>query len=379
MDNAPWFDHPDQFDQKRIRLADIDGSGTTDIIYLHRDGVRLYFNQSGNSWSEPQHAERVPARRRPGEHRAHRPARQRHRLPGLVVAAAGRCAAADALRRPDGRAEAAPAGQDRQQPRRRNPRRSTRPRPSSTCRTSATASPGSPGCPFPVHVVERVEPSTDSRRADRFVTTLQLPPRLLRRRRARVPRLRPGRAGGRRGLRRLRRRAMPPAPTSPTTRRSTSRRSRPSPGITPARCSTASASSRSSRTNTSRTGSRTCSRTHRCPGRLSGERRCRSRTWTRTDLSAEEWREALRACKGMMLRQEVLRAGCRCAGATANTRPVKLFSTAYHNCHIRRLQPQGANRHAVFLVTESEAITYHYELDLRAAQFEARSRASPTP
>jgi hypothetical protein len=54
MDHAPWFDHPDQFDHKRIRLADIDGSGTTDIIYLHRDGVRLYFNQSGNSWSEPQ-------------------------------------------------------------------------------------------------------------------------------------------------------------------------------------------------------------------------------------------------------------------------------------------------------------------------------------
>jgi RHS repeat-associated protein len=52
MDNAPWFDEPDQFDRKRIRLADIDGSGTTDIIYLHRDGVRLYFNQSGNSWSK---------------------------------------------------------------------------------------------------------------------------------------------------------------------------------------------------------------------------------------------------------------------------------------------------------------------------------------
>lgn len=54
MDNAPHFDNPDQFDQKRIRLADIDGSGTTDIIYLHRNGVRLYFNQSGNSWSAPQ-------------------------------------------------------------------------------------------------------------------------------------------------------------------------------------------------------------------------------------------------------------------------------------------------------------------------------------
>ena len=52
MDNSPRFDRPDQFDQRRIRLADIDGSGVTDIIYLHGDGIRLYFNQSGNSWSE---------------------------------------------------------------------------------------------------------------------------------------------------------------------------------------------------------------------------------------------------------------------------------------------------------------------------------------
>src|SRR4051812_27610366 len=51
MDNAPWFDTPDQFDQKRIRLADIDGSGTIDILYLGRDGIDLYFNRSGNSWS----------------------------------------------------------------------------------------------------------------------------------------------------------------------------------------------------------------------------------------------------------------------------------------------------------------------------------------
>ena len=42
---------PDLFDQRRIRLADIDGSGVTDIIYLGGDGVHLYFNQSGNSWS----------------------------------------------------------------------------------------------------------------------------------------------------------------------------------------------------------------------------------------------------------------------------------------------------------------------------------------
>jgi hypothetical protein len=54
MDNAPLFDHPDQFNQQRIRLADIDGSGTTDIIYLHAEGVRLYFNQSGNAWGAAQ-------------------------------------------------------------------------------------------------------------------------------------------------------------------------------------------------------------------------------------------------------------------------------------------------------------------------------------
>jgi RHS repeat-associated protein len=53
-DNAPWFDNPDQFAHQRVRLADIDGTGTTDIIYLHRDGVRLYFNQSGNGWSAAQ-------------------------------------------------------------------------------------------------------------------------------------------------------------------------------------------------------------------------------------------------------------------------------------------------------------------------------------
>jgi RHS repeat-associated protein len=60
MDNAPRFDLPEQFDQQRIRLADIDGSGTNDIIYLGRDGVRLYFNQSGNGWSEPRELSQFP-------------------------------------------------------------------------------------------------------------------------------------------------------------------------------------------------------------------------------------------------------------------------------------------------------------------------------
>lgn len=61
MDAAPWFDEPDQYDPKRLVLADIDGSGTTDLVYLHREGVRLYFNQCGNSWSRP-HVIRALAR-----------------------------------------------------------------------------------------------------------------------------------------------------------------------------------------------------------------------------------------------------------------------------------------------------------------------------
>ncbi|MEQ1575977.1 MAG: toxin TcdB middle/N-terminal domain-containing protein, partial [Vicinamibacterales bacterium] len=54
MDNCPCFDHQDLFDQRQIRLADIDGSGTTDIIYLTRGQATIYRNQSGNSWGAPE-------------------------------------------------------------------------------------------------------------------------------------------------------------------------------------------------------------------------------------------------------------------------------------------------------------------------------------
>ena len=52
MANPPWFDSPDGFDQQRIRLADTDGSGTTDILYFGRDALRIYLNQAGNGWSD---------------------------------------------------------------------------------------------------------------------------------------------------------------------------------------------------------------------------------------------------------------------------------------------------------------------------------------
>ncbi|MGO9484231.1 MAG: SpvB/TcaC N-terminal domain-containing protein [Rhodomicrobium sp.] len=60
MDRAPWFDEPDLFDQRRIRLSDTDGSGTTDILYLGRDGVQVYLNLAGNALSEARHIGRFP-------------------------------------------------------------------------------------------------------------------------------------------------------------------------------------------------------------------------------------------------------------------------------------------------------------------------------
>jgi len=51
MDNSPVFDHPDQFDSKRLRLGDLNGNGTTDILYLGREDISYWLNQAGNSWS----------------------------------------------------------------------------------------------------------------------------------------------------------------------------------------------------------------------------------------------------------------------------------------------------------------------------------------
>jgi RHS repeat-associated protein len=95
------------------------------------------------------------------------------------------------------------------------------------------------------------------------------------------------------------------------------------------------------------------------------------------DLTAAEWREALRACKGMTLRQEIYELDVVELERSGAHVPVRLFSAAAHNCNVRRLQPRGANRHAVFLVTESEALTYHYELDLRSSS--AGTPLAPDP
>jgi RHS repeat-associated protein len=61
MDRAPWFDTPDLFDQKRIQLADTDGSGTADILYLSPNGIQVYLNEAGNGWSGGRVLKGIPA------------------------------------------------------------------------------------------------------------------------------------------------------------------------------------------------------------------------------------------------------------------------------------------------------------------------------
>ena len=81
------------------------------------------------------------------------------------------------------------------------------------------------------------------------------------------------------------------------------------------------------------------------------------------NLSAQEKCEALRACKGMNLRSEVFAKDAIKNGNDdeAIRKELTPFSVSTHNCIIELLQPKGKNKNAVFAVKESEAVTYSYE------------------
>ncbi len=61
MEDAPVLDRPEAFDQRRIRLADVDGSGTVDILYLRPDVVDLFVNRAGNSWAPARRITGLPS------------------------------------------------------------------------------------------------------------------------------------------------------------------------------------------------------------------------------------------------------------------------------------------------------------------------------
>ncbi|MEL6345575.1 MAG: SpvB/TcaC N-terminal domain-containing protein, partial [Myxococcota bacterium] len=67
MKGAPRFDRPDRFKPDCIRLADVDGSGPTDLLYIGPDGVRIWFNEAGNGFSAATMLSRLPSVARPNE------------------------------------------------------------------------------------------------------------------------------------------------------------------------------------------------------------------------------------------------------------------------------------------------------------------------
>src|ERR1019366_5938748 len=80
-------------------------------------------------------------------------------------------------------------------------------------------------------------------------------------------------------------------------------------------------------------------------------------------LPADERREALRACKGLVLRQEIFALDAPATGATQADlqRQMTPYTVDTHNCQIQLLQPRGPNRYGVYLVAEDEGLHIDYE------------------
>ncbi|KAF2837324.1 SpvB-domain-containing protein [Patellaria atrata CBS 101060] len=61
MNDSPVLDSHEQFELTRVRLADITGSGTSDLLYLPRQGgINVYYNLAGNGWSSVSHISCFP-------------------------------------------------------------------------------------------------------------------------------------------------------------------------------------------------------------------------------------------------------------------------------------------------------------------------------
>lgn len=357
MDDAPWFDSPDQFDAQRIRLADIDGSGTNDIIYLHRDGVRIYFNQSGNRWTGARRLRVVPP------------------VDGLTSVTT-----ADLL----GNGTAclvwsSPLPGHAARPLRyvdlmgsNKPHLLIRARDSLGLTTELTYAPstkfyledkraGTPWItklPFTVHCLETVT-VVDRWRGTRFSTSYSYHHGCF-----------DGHEREFRGFGRIEQvdsehygTFLEANTASPYVTDDHQLYQPPVKTITWFHTGTM--------LDDRRVLSQYATEYFRHPG--VHEHEIVEPDLATDDLTADEWGEALRACKGMPLRQEIYELDVDALEGGAH-RAVTLFSTKNHRCHIRRLQRRGGNRHAVFLVTEAEAITYHYELDLRNPEHEADPR-----
>jgi len=356
LDNSPWFDRPDQFDPKRLRLADIDGSGTTDLIYLGRNRIAIYRNLAGNRLADAEPLDHFP----PVDNHT---AVQVCDLLGNGTACL---------------VWSSPLSGDSQRPMHyidlmggQKPHLLVKTRNNLGAETIVQYAPstkfyladkfaGKPWItklPFPVHCVEKTT-VTDKWRKTTFASTYSY------------------HHGYFDGLEREFRGFGRVEQIDTEDYRTFAADNLDSAHITqdqtlyqaPVKTIT-----------WYHTGAALDRRqilgqfaTEYFPARYPQQNGVPEKTLPEPELdpglNAEEWREALRACKGMVLRQESYELDVDALHAEVSAEvPVRLFSAATHNCYIRCLQPQNENLHAVFLVTESEALSYHYELDLRAA------------
>lgn len=354
--NAPRFDAPDSFDPARIRLSDIDGSGPTDLIYLGRSGAQLYFNRSGNSLSDAlavplpvathnlaavQVADLLGTGTACLVWNSHLPADADHPVRYVKLMADGKPhLLLQVVNNLGGRTEIAYTPSTR-----------------FYLDDLAAGTPWVTRLPFPVHCVSKVTVH-DAWRGTAFSSTYSYhhgcfdgPEREFRGF-GRVEQIDLDAYGADANV------------ASPWV--TDDRRLVQPPVKTVTWYHVGAAIDR--RRIIGQFADEYFPR--RYAGRLPiGASDFREMPLPEpelpSDLSAQEWQEAIRSCKGMVLRQEIYELDLdELVGPGNRQREVRLYSVATHNCQIKRLQPKGPNKHAVFLVTEREAITYHHELPI---------------
>jgi len=60
MSGTPRFDDPAHFDARRLRFADLDGTGTADVIYLNDRDITVWRNRQGTAWVAPEALAHAP-------------------------------------------------------------------------------------------------------------------------------------------------------------------------------------------------------------------------------------------------------------------------------------------------------------------------------
>jgi len=349
MDDAPWFDSPEAFDPGRVRLADIDGSGLTDLVYLHPDAPRVYFNRSGNRFEAVRVLTQMP----------HADSSSTVHVLDLL----GRGTACLVWSSPLAGSAKAPLRyidlMGGQKPHlliemRNNLGATSRIEYRSSTEfyleDRAAGRPWITRLPFPVHVVSRVA-VTDRWRGTTFASVYRYAHGYY-----------DGEERERRAFGRVEQIDVEDYGISASANVS-------SPYVTSDRrlyqppIKTVTWYHTGARVDRDWIVRRYAPEFTRVAGFVEPTP---PEPVLPSELTDDEWREAHRACNGRVLRQEILELDPDALAAGRDV-PVKVYSTALRNYELRCVQPRASGqRHGVFLAIEKEALTFHLERDLTA-------------